>query len=89
MALEIKPVEGKVALKILDEDDEDNKRQSMGQNDDDWNKTVLAMVVGAGKGVPAKKGDTVLVRGYVKNEPKLDDDTVISDAYAILAVVTA
>lgn len=79
MAVDLKPVRGLVVLQFLGESDSQSA---------DHDSACFALVVAAGTDVPAKKGDTVLVREYAKDSTRIDDDTVITDGYAILAKVS-
>lgn len=92
MALDIQPVEGMVALQILDDDtDEKSERQTgMGLTpDDSYNEALHAIVIGIGPKGPAgvKKGNVVLCRGYARNGLDVGDGVVLTDVYCIAGVV--
>lgn len=89
-APELKPVKGMVVLKFLEDDDEDSSADAAGvytSTVDMHEKTCLAQVVAAGPATNVKKGQIVLTRSYARQNPEIDDDTVICDSYCILAVV--
>lgn len=90
-APELKPVKGMVVLRFLEDDDEDSSADAAGvyssSPEPSQEKTCLAQVVAAGAETNVKKGQIVLTRSYARNNPEIDDDTVICDSYCILAVV--
>ena len=49
---------------------------------------MAALVVAVGADVPAKKGQTVLVRSYARHGVDIGDNTVLTDGYCVLAVVS-
>lgn len=95
MALDIKPVEGMVALQILDDpkakddDSSDMVSASGAPSDDSYNTALTAIVIGIGPKGPAgvKKGSIVLCRGYARDGLRIDDDVVLTDSYCIAGVV--
>jgi len=95
MALDIKPIEGMVALQIVDDESEEEreKRLAIRANgiapSDSYNEAIIAIVVGIGPKGPAglKKGSTVMVRKYARDGLRLDEDTVLVETYCIVAVV--
>lgn len=90
-APELKPVEGKVVLKFLDEesDEERDKRlDSYSNAPPDSDKGLWAQVLAAGAKCPCKKGDVVLVSSWARDSGiDLGDDSVLTDAYCVLAVL--
>lgn len=90
MTPELKPVEGKVIIRFLDNESDDGESQSTGNDlSNDGPCTCFALVLAAGPKTNVKKGQTVPVSGWARSDPKIDDDTVITDNWSILAVVTA
>ena len=95
MALDIQPVQGMVALKLIGDSDDDEKqdevadKSSMEQPPSDDKDAVYAIVIGIGPKGPAgvKKGDTVVCRAYVRDGLYVDDDTVLTDSYCISGVI--
>jgi co-chaperonin GroES (HSP10) len=91
MALDIAPVEGFVALQIVDDETEEERelRKNRDYPSDSYNEAIYAIVVGVGPKAPAgvKKGATVLVRKYARDGLRIDDDTVLVETYCIAAVV--
>jgi len=94
MTPELKPVEGKVVIKFLEGENDDDDGGTCGTCGCcpcccDRPQTCFAVVLAAGAKTSVKKGQTVLVSGWARNDPEVDDDTVITDNWSILAVVTA
>lgn len=95
MALDIKPVEGMVALQLLDKEVEEKESgdmvsaSSVGSPDDAYNTAIYAIVIGIGPKGPTgvKKGSTVLVRGYAANGLDIGDGVVLTDSYCIVGLV--
>jgi len=91
MALDIEPAVGCVALRILDEEEPESERTPSMSGPvaaEKDNKAVMALCVGIGKDVKqCKKGDTVFCRDFVRHGLKVDDDTVIVEAYAVMGRV--
>lgn len=86
----IKPVEGKIAIKLVDDDEEKKPRPMAGPapTAPDADECVLGTVVAVGAKLPGlKKGDVVLLRGWVRSEPRLGESTLICDAYHVLATI--
>lgn len=98
MALDIKPVEGMVALQILDDpkakrDDSSDGMVSSSSSpslDDSYNTALTALVIGIGPKGPAgvKKGSIVLCRGYARDGLDIGDDVVLTDSYCIAGIVS-
>jgi len=102
MALDITPVEGMVALQIVDDEDETEREQRLASRNtnapsDSYNEAIVAIVVALGPNsksamgpkIPTgvKKGSTVLVRKYARDGLRIDDDTVLVETYCIVALV--
>ena len=94
MALDIQPVEGMVALQILDDpkaksDESDSMVSADLPDDDSYNTALTALVIGIGPKGPAgvKKGSIVLCRGYARDGLDIGDDVVLTDSYCIAGVV--
>ncbi len=92
MALDITPVEGFVALQLVDDETEEERERRMGAPyaSDSYNEAIYAVVVGVGPKAPAgvKKGATVLVRKYARDGLRIEDDVVLVESYCIAAVVS-
>lgn len=93
MALDVTPVEGFVALQIVDDETEEERearKQSYSQApSDSYNEAITAIVVGVGPKAPkgVVRGAVVLVRKYARDGLRLDEDTVLVETYCIAAVV--
>jgi hypothetical protein len=95
MALDIQPVEGMVALQILNDpgapadDDDSSGMMSAPVSPDNYNTALTALVIGIGPKGPAgvKKGSVVLCRGYARNGLDVGDDVVLTDSYCIAGIV--
>ncbi len=93
MALDVTPVEGFVALQIVDDETEEERearKQSYSQGpSDSYNEAITAIVVGVGPKAPkgVVRGAVVLVRKYARDGLRLDEDTVLVETYCIAAVV--
>lgn len=93
MALDVEPVEGFVALQIVDDETEEERKARIARNahapSQSYNEAIYAIVVGIGPKGPkgVKKGDTVLVRKYARDGLRLDENTVLCESYCIAAVV--
>jgi len=93
MALDVKPIEGMVALQLVDDETEEEREQRIASRQnapsDSYNEAIIAIVVGIGPKGPAgvKKGSTVMVRKYARDGLRLDADTVLVETYCIVAVV--
>lgn len=93
MTPELKPVKGMVVLKFLTDDESDTDVSRYASNGPsspsppERDRTSIAQVIAAGPDTNVKKGQVVMVRSYAREAPEIDDDTVITDAYCILAVV--
>lgn len=95
MALNIKPVEGMVALQILDDpkakdESSDMVSASSAPSGDSYNTALTALVVGIGPKGPAgvKKGSIVLCRGYARDGLDIGDGVVLTDCYCIAGIVS-
>jgi hypothetical protein len=93
MALDVTPVEGYVALQIVDDETEEERtarkaNYSSGPSDS-YNEALTAIVVGIGPKGPknVKRGSVVMVRKYARDGLRLDDDTVLVEVYCIVALV--
>jgi len=89
---DIKPVEGYVALQLLDDESEEERearRRASNGPSESYNEAMYAVVVGIGPKGPAgvKKGSTVLVRKYARDGLRISDDVVLVESYCIAAVV--
>lgn len=89
MTPELKPVEGKVVIRFLESENDGDPAYSGDGPSCERPETCFALVLAAGAKTSVKKGQTVLVSGWARNDPKIDDDTVITDNCSILAVVAA
>lgn len=79
----IKPFEGRVVLKFLEDAPE------VSPNPDGEEEAVLAIVTGAGAKTPVKAGDTVLVDAYARRGgTKIDEHTRVVHAHYLVAKVT-
>lgn len=95
MALDVTPVEGYVALQIIDDETEEERaarmqRYSQGPStSDSYNEAITALVVGVGPKAPkgVVRGAVVMVRKYARDGLRLDEDTVLVETYCIAAVV--
>ena len=90
MSPELKPVEGKIVLKFLDEETEGEKRDRMSGNMQPGStseKGVFAQVIAVGPKSVAKKGAVVIVRPWARDGLDLGDDTVLTDDYCVMASV--
>lgn len=89
MLPELKPAEGKLVIQFL-EDREDGESSSVGDyGSPSTSEACFALVLAAGLKTSAKKGQTVLVSGWARNDPEVDEGIVITDNWSILAVVSA
>lgn len=93
MPLDVTPVEGYVALQIVD-DETDEEREARRQRysqgpSESYNEAIHAIVIGVGPKAPkgVVKGAVVLVRKYARDGLRLDEDTVLVETYCIAAVV--
>ena len=94
MALDVTPVEGYVALQIIDDETEEERTArkqaySSGPPSDSYNEAITAIVVGVGPKAPkgVVRGAVVMVRKYARDGLRLDEDTVLVEVYCIAAVV--
>lgn len=101
MTPSIEPVEGMVAIKILDDIDgdyvHDNKEREESEHygsapppipAEEFSEALIALVLGVGKGVKCcKKGDTVLVNPWSMTSVRIGTDERIIRADQVLAKV--
>lgn len=93
MALDVTPVEGYVALQIIDDETEEERearKQAYSQGpSESYNEAITALVVGVGPKAPkgVVRGAVVMVRKYARDGLRLDEDTVLVEVYCIAAVV--
>ncbi len=80
----IKPAEGKIAVRFVDDDEGEPGHRPM-----EPDEPVLATVVAVGAKVPGglKKGDLVVLDGCSRNCPRLGESLHICDACHLLATV--
>lgn len=93
MTSDIRPVEGYVALRLLDGETEEERLRRQANNtgpSQSYNEAIPAVVVAIGPKGPTgvKKGTTVLVRKYARDGLRLDDDVVLVEHYCIAAIVS-
>ncbi len=90
MAIEIRPLEGLVAVRPLEtKSDQQTSRGSGTPEPANDGAAELAVVVVAGAKTQVKAGDTVFIRpGYMSWGTKIDDETIVIDQYAIVARVS-
>lgn len=93
MALDVTPVEGYVALQIVDDETEEEraarKAEYSSKPSDSYNEALTAIVLGIGPKGPkgVKRGSVVMVRRYARDGVRLDADTVLVESYCIVALV--
>lgn len=80
--VDIKPAEGMIAVKFVDDAD-DEAYEPEGFD----NEGVLAIVLGVGAKTKVKKGDTVITRSYARDGTCLGDGVHLIDDYCILATI--
>lgn len=83
--VDIKPAEGKVVLKFIDDVDDEayDGLPSVSY------EGMLAIVVAVGaKVTSARKGDTVITTPWARDGLKLGDNTYICDSYCIQGTVS-
>ena len=82
----IQPAEGKVALRFVDDLDDDGDMSS-NAIDADYDG-LLAIVLGVGAKVSGiKKGDTVICQPYARDGLSTGDNTVIVESYCIAGTI--
>lgn len=84
----IKPVKGYVLVKLL----ESNKAQPMetpvpSESAEEPREGILAQVISAGPDVPAKAGQTIIMRSWVVSGGVKFSDMLFVEGYSIVAVV--
>ena len=83
--VDIQPAEGKVALKFVDDLDDDG---DLDEDTDVDNDGLIAIVIGVGTGVKnVKKGDTVVTTPWARDGLCIGDNTYICDAWCIAGTV--
>ena len=91
--MKIKPTARKVAIELLDPDDDDDVQDQAGSEPmpHQEQEAVLVLINGVGSEVKGmKSGDMALAHPWVKHSGlKVDDTTRIVDSYDIAAVVTS
>jgi co-chaperonin GroES (HSP10) len=92
----IKPAEGKLAVRFVDDPDADDQSEAMkagymatqSSPSPISNDGCLAEVIAVGPKVKnAKKGDVVVTNEWARDGVKLDDGVTIVDDYCVLAIV--
>ena len=84
--VDLKPAEGMVALKFVDDLDDDG---DLGSDTDVDYDGLLAIVLAVGPKVTGiRKGDTVVTRPYARDGLKIGENAVLADAYCIAATVS-
>jgi co-chaperonin GroES (HSP10) len=103
--VKVKPIGDAIAIQLLDEVDAGlgagtdiigaSSQEAIGDNpvDGDYDKLVLAQIVGVGDGDTIKEkklkvGLVVLCRAYAADGAKIDEDTILADAWCVTAIVT-
>jgi hypothetical protein len=82
----IKPAPGMVALRFVDDLDDDD---DISTNIDVDNYGLIATVLGVGDDVKGvRKGSTVIVRTYARDGLKLGENSVLTEAYCVIATIT-
>lgn len=89
VAVAIRPTEGKVAVKFVDEDEGEGAIQSAAtpMAEPVPYEGVLAVIVAVGDKVKLSKGDTVVMRPWARSGLKLGDNLFICDAYDVVATI--
>lgn len=92
MTPKLKPVEGKIVLKFLDEEtDEERMKRHVahpGAVEHEPEKAEFAQVIAVGPKVAAKAGDVVLVRPWARDGLDVGDGQVLTDGFAVMAIVS-
>lgn len=86
---EIKPAEGMIAVRFVDDDLEEERRETYAASPDSYeNEALLAIVVAVGPKVSGvKKADVALLRSYAADGVKLGDGIVLIESYCVLGTV--
>lgn len=93
MSIEYVPAEGKIAVQILDDIDNDEREDQASGSDepgcDSYNEALIAVCVGVGpKVTTCKKGETVFIYKWARDSGvRVDDDTRIIDAGCVAAKI--
>ena len=82
----IKPVKGYMLVKLL-EKSEPEQPSTQPETMDKPREGVLAQVIAAGADVPAKAGQTVIMRPYAVSGALEFSDMLFVEGYSIVAVV--
>jgi hypothetical protein len=85
--VDIKPAEGMVAVKFVDDGDGDDDAASATPSEPMPYEGVLAIVLGVGAKTSVKKGDTIVVRPYARDGLCLGDGVYLIDSYCIAATI--
>lgn len=87
---ELKPVEGKIVLKFLDDETADEKRDrtsGYSQPGGTTEKGVYAQVIAVGPKSVTKKGAVVIVRPWARDGLDIGDGSVLTEDYCVMASV--
>lgn len=87
MALDYAPVEGKAVVRFLDDDKEETANADSSAPYNESSEGLFALVIAAGKKVPAKKGDIVITSSWAYPGLDLGDGNCVIDGYSIQVVV--
>lgn len=86
--IKIKPAEGKLAVKFIDGEEEDEVEAASSSPPVSY-EGVLAIVVAVGAKVTGvKDGDTVVMRSWARQGLKVGDNLFICDGYDVAATLT-
>lgn len=84
----IKPAEGMLAVKFVDDDEDDDGPSSSPSEPMDY-EGCLAIVVAVGPKVTgAKRGDTIVCKPYARDGLKVGDDLVLIESWSVAATIT-
>jgi hypothetical protein len=91
--LKIKPSEGNLAVRFLDEEGEDGKKvpqtpYSSPTPEEPDRKLCIAIVLAVGKKVEQKAGQMVAVDHWARNSPVIGDDVHLISAWEVKATLT-
>jgi hypothetical protein len=87
--LKIKPAEGCLILKFVDDDDDDDDAPSSGALPEPVDyEGCLATVVTAGAKTTSKPGQTVITSMWARNGMKLGDGLVLANQYDVVGTIT-
>ena len=87
--MDVKPAEGKVVLRFVDDvDGDDEPAAGYAPMPSADYEGLLAIVIGVGAKVTGcKKGDTVVTSPWARDGLKLGDNTYVCDAWCIQATI--